>query len=255
MQGQTFSENTQIISGSKDYILPAYYAIVKKIKSINYAHLMTETSLRIGSTRRRIRAFIGRTFGNPGEINPENKGNKKFMMLIAFVVIIVGVLGTLLFVGRPTVITLGTQDARPAPTTSKAKQDINKNFQFPIRDDKGKEVSKFSYEVVSAELYDSIIVKGQKANAIKGRTFFILNLKIVNTNNQPININTRDYLRLSVNNSSELTAPDIHNDPVEAQAISTKYTRVGVAINDTDKNLVLYVGEITGKKESIRISF
>ena len=33
------------------------------------------------------------------------------------------------------------------------------------------------------------------------------------------------------------------------------YTRIGFAINETDKNLRIRVGEITGKKEEISIKF
>ena len=84
----------------------------------------------------------------------------------------------------------------------------------------------------------------------------IINLKIVNTLKQGINVNAKDYMRLTVNgNNNELLAPDIHNDPVEVQAISTKYTRVGFAINESDKNYVLRIGEIDGGKESIKLAF
>ncbi len=130
-------------------------------------------------------------------------------------------------------------------------QQINKDFKFSLRDEKGKEISTFSYAIESAELRKEILVKGQKATAIKGRIFLIINLKIVNTLKQGINVNARDYMRLTVNNTKELLAPDIHNDPVEVQAISTKYTRVGFAINESDKNYVLQIGEIDGKKESV----
>lgn len=241
MEDKIISENTQTPSS------------VEKTERFNFTHIITETTLRIGSTKRKAKSIFSKIFKNSGE---NNSSNKKISILIAFVVIIMGGLGLLLvFGGSGSSTTPGTQDSRPSSTVSKAKQNINKIFQFPIRDEKGKEVSKFTYEVTSAELYDSIIVKGQRASAIKSRTFLIINLKISNTNNQPVSINTRDYLRLSVNNSNELIAPDIHNDPVEAQAISTKYTRVGTAINDTDKNIILNVGEITGVKEPIKIIF
>jgi hypothetical protein len=54
-------------------------------------------------------------------------------------------------------------------------------------------------------------------------------------------------------NTSELLAPDIHNDPVEVQAISTKPTRVGFPINDTDKKLTLFIGEINGQKDKVEL--
>ncbi len=132
---------------------------------------------------------------------------------------------------------------------------LNKGFKFSLRDDNGKEIATFAYTIESAELRKEILVKGQKATAISGRIFLVINLKIVNTLKQGITVNTKDYIRLSVNNNKELLAPDIHNDPVDVQAISTKYTRVGFAINESDRNLTLQVGEIDGRKETIKLSF
>lgn len=137
-----------------------------------------------------------------------------------------------------------------------ATTEINKDFQFPIKDANGKEISKFTYTILNAELKDEIVVKGKRATAVKGRLFLILNIKITNNLDQGVQINSRDYIRLTVNgNGSEKIAPDIHNDPVDAQAISTKTTRLGFAINESDSNFVLQVGEIKGEKESVNLSF
>ena len=98
-----------------------------------------------------------------------------------------------------------------------------------------------------------IYVKGQPAKALAGKYFLIFNIKFINQLDQGIKINARDYLRLSVNNSKDWLAPNIHNDPVEVQAISTENTRLGFVINTTDKNFTLQVGEIKGKKQTIKI--
>lgn len=136
-----------------------------------------------------------------------------------------------------------------------ATQDINQEFTFPLKDAQGTQIGALKYMLEQTELRDEIIVKGQRANAIQGRTFVILTIKITNDFTQPVQINTRDYIRLSVNgNTQELLAPDIHNDPVEVQAISTKYTRVGFPINTNDKDLVLWVGEINGEKQQIPVT-
>lgn len=148
----------------------------------------------------------------------------------------------------------GIQDNKITIQNAKASQELNKEFLFPLKDAKGKEISKLKYSIQKAELRDEIIIKGQKATAVQGRTFLILNLKITNDYNKSIQINARDYIRLIVNNSSEKLAPDIHNDPVEIQAISTKFTRLGFPINDTDTNLTLQVGEIDGQKELIKLN-
>lgn len=139
---------------------------------------------------------------------------------------------------------------------AKATTVIGKEFTFPLKNTKGSEVSKIKYTIDSAEIRNEIVVKGQKARSIKGRTFFIINLKIVNDYNQKIEIQTSDYVRLSVNgNKNVWLAPDIHSDPVAIQAISTKYTKIGFAINESDKNLVLRIGEINGEKQEVTVKF
>jgi len=156
-------------------------------------------------------------------------------------------------ISGPQSTVAGTSDQKMDVGKPKAFQTLNKEFSFPLKDSNNKEVSRFKYTIQTAELRDEIIIKGQRATAIQGRTFLVLNLKITNTYDKAIQINARDYIRLVVGGSSEKLAPDIHNDPVEIQAISTKYTRLGFPVNDTDESLVLQVGEISGEKESIKL--
>lgn len=186
--------------------------------------------------------------------------NSKYLpfAIVSVIVLIVLIFGAKNLAGNfansPSVALNSGSDSRADLKKPLATQAINKAFSFPLKDATGKEVSKFIYEVEGAELRDEIIIKGQKAFAIKGRAFLILNLKITNSYDKTIQINAKDFVRLGVNNSSELLAPDIHNDPVEVQAISTKYTRLGFPINIEDTNLVLQVGEIGGSKSSININ-
>ena len=98
---------------------------------------------------------------------------------------------------------------------------LNREFEF------GPATTKFKFILDSAELRDEIIIKGQKAHAIDGKDFLVLNIKIKNDKDKPIELITSDFIRLSVNgNDSNTVAPDIHNDPVVVQPISTKETRV-----------------------------
>jgi hypothetical protein len=176
-----------------------------------------------------------------------------FIVVIILVVVIAGV-GIKNILAKSSEKTLGaTSENRVSMDKPIAQQTLNKDFAFPLRDANGKQVSKLLYTIQSIEKRNQIVVKGQKATSIAGRTFLIINLKITNDYDKTIQINARDYIRLIVNGSSEKLAPDIHNDPVEVQAISTKYTRLGMAINETDKDIVLQVGEISGKKESIKL--
>jgi hypothetical protein len=178
-------------------------------------------------------------------------------VVLALAVIVVGVIAFFVVKGvidNSGSVVAAVDDSRVDLKKPLASQTLNKEFKFPLKDAKGKEVSQLSLMIQNAELRDEIIVKGQRATSIKGRVFLIVNLKITNSYTQSIQVNSRDYLRFIINGSSEKLAADIHNDPVEVQAISTKYTRLGLPINDTDKDIVLQIGEITGKKESIKLN-
>jgi len=148
------------------------------------------------------------------------------------------------------------KDQRIVVTGAKAQKNINKEFSFPIKDNKGKTITTLKITLEKAELRDEIIVKGQKAYPVQGKTFLILDMRIKNDLDKAIELKARDYFRLVINNKEEdKLAADIHNDPVSIQPLSTKQTRIGFFISDTDKNLSLYVGELTGKKTKVPISF
>jgi len=151
------------------------------------------------------------------------------------------------------VVTIGEDNSRVSIAKPKAVQTLSKTYEFPLKDDAGKEVSKLKFVIENAELRDEVIVKGKRAISVEGRTFLIINAKITNSYSKTIAVNARDYLRMTVNNSSDKTAADIHNDPVEVLADSTKTTRLGFPINDEDKNITLLIGELTGKKETVKL--
>lgn len=224
-------------------------------KIINYLYSVAFPVVRnlAGRVRRR------RTGDN--QLQPINKYsetkrrklNPQVLKITKILLIIVATVAAVTLLSRLVRGIGGTSSSNQASVAgAKATQDISRGFAFPIRNGDGEEVSTIVYHIEKAELLDEIIVKGQRATAIKGRIFLIITLKITNEYSQAIEIDTRDYLRLSVNeNEEELLAPDIHNDPVEVQAISTKFSRLGFPINDSDKNLVLRVGEISEDKEKI----
>jgi len=176
---------------------------------------------------------------------------KKFLPLIIFLIFVL-VTGILVVKrissSSPNSTEIQVKGAR-------AEEELNKEYSFPLKDDKNEEVGKFKFVIQQVELRDEIIVQGKRASSVAGRTFLVVNLKITNEFNQRIDINTRDFVRLATSgDKTEWLAPDIHNDPVEVQAISTKFTRVGFAINDSDKDLTLRIGEINGEKEEIALS-
>lgn len=132
---------------------------------------------------------------------------------------------------------------------------LNKEFNFPMLNTSGAEITRINYNIQSAELRDTIVLRGERATAAPGRVFLIFNLKLRNDSSQRLQLNTGDYVRLSVNDADEWLAPDIHNDPVEVAPISTKQTRVGFVVSLTDKNFRLRIGEINGEKTTVPVTF
>lgn len=194
-------------------------------------------------------------FSEGGRLKP--KLNIKKLAKGALLILSVSFIAFILIrtISNFSTISQGNQEEQVEIKEVKTSQGINREFTFPLTDEDGEEVGKIKYYLESAELRDEIIVNGQKATSIKGRTFLIVILKISNDYSKSIEINTRDYIRLSVNgNKDEWLAPDIHNDPVEVQAISIKNTRVGFPIYESDKNLVLRIGEINGDKEEVELT-
>src|SRR5258708_2731670 len=116
-------------------------------------------------------------------------------------------------------------DSRPVVKAAKATTTVNREFQFPITDDKGKEVTKLKFAIGLAELRDEIVFHGKIVPTIKGRTILVLNIKLTNDYNKPVQIKTKDYARLFVNDSSDPLAPKFDSDPVTVQPIATDETR------------------------------
>lgn len=197
---------------------------------------------------------------NSRGLNSRNWGKLPFKLIgIVAIFVAVGILLASNFFSTKSPATTPSvagikQDLKVAE--ARKQSEINRSFSFPVTDGKDNQIGSLEYQIQNAELRDEILVSGSKAFAPQGRDFLVLNLKITNDFNQSIKINSRDYVRLMKNgNTAEKLAPEIHNDPVEVQAISTKLTRVGFSINETDTNLILQIGEIDGDKQEVPIEF
>lgn len=205
----------------------------------------------------KLQEFTRNIFSSLRSTNSSGKYNKfkKFAPLGLLLIVI----GVIIIISTRSLVAstrAPSEDTRVQIKGPRSTMAINKEFSFPLLDAKGKELTSITYVLESAELRDEIIVKGTRATAIKGRTFLILSIKVTNNFDKALQINVRDYVRLSVNgNAQELTAADIHNDPVQVQPISVKTTRIGFPINDTDKDIILKVGEVKGEKQDVPLSF
>ena len=237
---------TVFISKTFTAVQNAVVAVSDKL--LRFFSLAFDSAQRLSLRKRVAHAF---TKLREGKAKTPSKKARRIVLYATLAILVFFGLRKIIQVNEKTV----QSDQRVEIAGAKASADLNREFKFPLRDNTGEQVSEIKFTVNSAELRDEIIVKGKRATAVKGRTFLILNLKVANDFDQTIEIDTRDYIRLTVNgNEDEKLAPDIHNDPVEVQAISTKLTRLGFPINDSDTNLKLLVGEISEDKETIELN-
>lgn len=136
------------------------------------------------------------------------------------------------------------------------KKEINKELSFDLKaKDSKAQPEKIKFELVSAEILEEILVKGEKVKAAGGRGFLIFTLKITNEGKHTLQVNSRDFIRLSSSLKEEWLAPEIHSDPVEVQALATKYTRVGFSTNLNEKTFKVRIGEIDGEKTDFELRF
>jgi len=162
----------------------------------------------------------------------------------------------ILFIGIRAISSNSSSNKTQQATNSNKKSikttNLDYNMDIPLGDDEEKVIN---LSLVDAQLKDEIILKGQPAKAVEGKTFLIINIKLANEQEERVKINTRDYLRLSVNDSEDRLAPNVHNDPVEVQPISNQFTRVAFSVFKTDSNYRLYAGEISEEKTEISLDF
>ncbi len=163
-------------------------------------------------------------------------------------------LGVSIVVGRQFLFGSAADSSTQSPAIL-AQQSVNKTFSFPVADSTGQQATTIAYTIVSVDKQNQVIIKGQRASAVTGRTFFIVNLKLTNTSSQTIQLNSRDYVRISVDNQNELFAAEMYNDPIIVQPISTEYTHIGFPIDSTQNTLTLHVGQLSGPKTDIPIHF
>ena len=175
-------------------------------------------------------------------------GTYLFVIIVASAVL----LGLRNVVSRATSPIAGTKAVNSASVVSTP---VNREFSFAAYDKSKKLSDPVSYIITEAQLTNQIIIKGQRATAVVGRQFLIINLKLVNDSNKSLFLNTRNYVRVQPQGSSDKLAPEIHNDTVEIQPSSTKITRIGLPVNKEVNEFTIFIGELEGDKEEIAIKF
>jgi hypothetical protein len=138
-------------------------------------------------------------------------------------------------------------------TPANTEKILNKQYVFSINNQAGTKLSEFKFLIKSIERTKEIDIAGGKATAVGGRELLIINIELTNPGNIPASVVARNYLRLKVNNQDKLLAPEYHSDPVDLQPQSTRDIRLGFNIAESDRNLILQVGELEGDKEQIAL--
>lgn len=143
------------------------------------------------------------------------------------------------------------------PVAKSIKVEVSRSFDFAALNNLGKPSgAKIKFKIVDAEKTDTVLVKDQTYTAKNNKTFLIFNLDLRNDETTLQNIIPGDLVRLAIaGNDDTRFAPDLHNSLVGVAAISTKSDRVGFVIPMEAKNFKLYVGELEGKKEEVKVDF
>src|SRR5258708_6412112 len=102
-------------------------------------------------------------------IYPKNPKLKQ-LINVGLVIILLDLAFNLGRITTPSTILNPTQQLPPVATGT---QNLNKDFISSVKNDKGEEVTKITYTLQTADLQNDIIIKGQRASAVKGKTFLI----------------------------------------------------------------------------------
>lgn len=178
------------------------------------------------------------------------RNNPKVLKLAATLIVAV----VLVFVIRQLFSTTSASPSSSYPintSTRKQTAQVDQDFDIPI----GTSDEVITFKVTNVDLTNEVILRGQKANAVTGRKFVILNIKLSNQQQQRVKIDSRDYVRLAVDDTGDRLAPSLHNDPIEVQPISDQFTKVGFTVDENVKSFKLYIGLIKEDKIEIPLDF
>ena len=132
---------------------------------------------------------------------------------------------------------------------------INKSVDFPVRDQKGAATDKkLTMRITTTDKTSQILIQGKPATARSGKTFLIINLELDNPTQSKLGLAPVELIRL-LDSEEKKYAPDVHNDKVSIEPLSTKRTRVGFVVDETKNSFNIQFGEVSGKKETVTINF
>lgn len=140
--------------------------------------------------------------------------------------------------------------------SQKPQANLNQNFSVQARTTDKVRVRDADLHVTltNADINNSLLIQGKRATTREGKTFLIIAMEVENEFQVPLYIFPIDLLRL-VRDDGKRVAPSVHQGKVEVRPISIKKSNVGFVIDPSDSEFKLEVGELSGDKQLIEISF
>ena len=177
-----------------------------------------------------------------------------FLLRHRLVVIFLMIIGVIAVAAYKLPIRNIAKVSQPQVTQSNNALAVNREFSFPIYDkDAKKTANSLKISLTEVERTDKILVNGQQASARDGKDFLVMYMEINNPTNDKLNVRPVDFFRM-VDDAGNSYAADVHNDPVKAEPISIKKTRIGYVVDESQSNFKFLVGEINGEKQNIEIN-
>jgi hypothetical protein len=185
--------------------------------------------------------------------NPVNLNNRKPSWLKRPRTLIIGgliVLAVIIGIVSFFVIKNASSESADKPSVN-----INQVYTITAKTiDKKLTDGKLKLRVTNATYADSILVTGQVATPVKGKTFLIINMEIENPYKVSLYAFPVDLFRF-VRSDGALFAPSVHQGTVEIRAQSTKKSNIAFVVLPTDKKFTIEVGEIGQAKKTLEIHF
>ncbi len=194
------------------------------------------------SSRKRFSLF--------GSMNEKQRKLLRRSLLMASFVLLIGILVVII-----NAKSSNSSSIAGVSTTngSGSSTQISQSYTFNARDNQGRLLDKKTIKMTiqSAQLQKQILIQGQPATARTGKTFLIFSIDLENTYTDRAYLPVNQLIRWQDGN--KLRAPDVHNDLVLIDPISTKSTRVGYLVNDNQHEFTIKVGEVDGPKQTINL--
>ena len=146
----------------------------------------------------------------------------------------------------PTLLPTGVDQQTQQQTGQQPKIVLNREYDFPLTSPNGQNVGTITLVV------DKYGIQNNTSNPVNQKILTV-EITMSNQTNKAFQLNTKDYLSLSVN-SGQWKAPSLHNDPVELRPRGTVSSALGFPLNQSDSNLRLQVNIPGGEKDILELS-